>query len=150
MAFTRFHDDPFRVQKWLQESTDPGLYYLNTPGNGDAPAFVVDPHLRLQGWGANRAVNHVATECFLRGLGQPLSKAPEQRSFVSEKRDYPVQKVEVTTEPRASEPAWTLRDAERKVQPLYASFPAIHGVAGDDTRARAKDSFSTGKLSSRS
>jgi len=148
MAFTRFHDDPFRVQKWLQETTDPGLYYLNTPGNGDAPAFIEDPHLRLQGWGANRNVNHLATEGYLRGLDQRLSKAPAQRTFMSEKRDYPVQKVEVTTEPRASVPAWTLRDAERKVQPLYAAFPPIYGVAGDDTRLKAKDSF--GKKSSSS
>jgi hypothetical protein len=141
MAFTRFHDDPFRVQKWLQESTDVGLYYLNTPGNGDAPAFVQDPHIRLQGWGANRTTNHFATECHLRGLDQRLSKNPAQRSFVGERRDYPVQHVEVTNQPRSSNPAWLLRDAESKIQPLYGAFHPVLGVTGDDTRAQAKDLF---------
>jgi hypothetical protein len=148
MAFTRFHDDPFRVQKWLQETTDVGLYYLNTPGNGDAPAFVEDPHVRLQGWGANRAVNHISVENHLRGLDQRLSKAPTQKTMVAEKRSYPFQKIEVTTETRMEMPAWTLRDAESKMQPLYDAFPVIYGVAGQNSRLAAKDSF--GKKSSRS
>ena len=140
MAFTRFHDDPFRVQKWLQETTDVGLYYLNTPGNGDAPAFVEDPHLRLQGWGANRVANHIAAEGYLLGLDQRLSKAPVYQSFAKVNRQYPSEKVEVTGESRATDPAWTLRDAEKKVQPLY-TFTPVFLPMGEDTRTRAKDTF---------
>ena len=33
MSFTRFHDDPARIQKQLQESTDQGNYMINVPGN---------------------------------------------------------------------------------------------------------------------
>ena len=29
----RFHDDPCRINKQLQESTDPGRYMLNVPGS---------------------------------------------------------------------------------------------------------------------
>ena len=48
MAFTRFHDDPCRIAKQLQESTDQGSYYLNVPGNGMNPNFFVDSHIRSQ------------------------------------------------------------------------------------------------------
>ena len=34
MAFTRFNDDPCRVSKQLQQSTDQGRWILNVPGNG--------------------------------------------------------------------------------------------------------------------
>ena len=46
--FTRFYDDPSRIMKKLQESTDQGLYYLNQPGNGDRPPFIDDPQILLQ------------------------------------------------------------------------------------------------------
>ena len=48
MSFTRFHDDPCRVRKELQESTGPGKYMLNVPGNGAYPSYIVDPQVRLQ------------------------------------------------------------------------------------------------------
>ena len=57
MASTRFHDDRCRVEKALQESTDPGRYMLNVPGNGSKPCFMEDPHIRLQGWDANLMTN---------------------------------------------------------------------------------------------
>ena len=34
MAFTRFHDDPARVAKQLQQQTDQVRWILNVPGNG--------------------------------------------------------------------------------------------------------------------
>lgn len=34
MAFTRFHDDPARIAKRLEESTFAGNYQLNKPGPG--------------------------------------------------------------------------------------------------------------------
>ena len=34
MAFTRFHDDPCRIQKYLEETTNIGNYGISVPGNG--------------------------------------------------------------------------------------------------------------------
>ena len=52
MAFTRFNYDECRTKKILQESTGPGRYMLNVPGNGCKPCLMADPQSRLQGWGA--------------------------------------------------------------------------------------------------
>ena len=57
MSFTRFHDDPCRITKQQQESTDQGKWILNVPGNGDKPCFMIDPSIRLQKWGANLLTN---------------------------------------------------------------------------------------------
>ena len=53
MAFTRYNYDECRTKKKLQESTGPGRYILNVPGNGPNPCFFNDPQIRLQKWGAN-------------------------------------------------------------------------------------------------
>ena len=45
MAFTRFHDDPHRIQKQLEESTYIGRYTLNTPAQGMNLPFNEDPHV---------------------------------------------------------------------------------------------------------
>ena len=76
MAFTRFHDDPCRIMKQLQESTDAALYAYNVPGPGDRLPFDQDPHIRLQLWGANRASDVTSLESALRGLGTPLERPP--------------------------------------------------------------------------
>ena len=73
MSFTRFHDDPCRVRKELQESTGPGKYMLNVPGNGDKPCFMEDPFIRLQGWGANLMTNTINLESDLQGLSRSLN-----------------------------------------------------------------------------
>ena len=57
MAFTRFHDDPCRIQKYLEESSNIGKYILNKPGNGDKPEFIDDPYIKIQNWGANLSNN---------------------------------------------------------------------------------------------
>ena len=68
MSFTRFHDDPCRIQKQLQESTGLGRYMLNVPGNGDKPCFMEDPYIRMQKWGANLMTNPINLESDLLGL----------------------------------------------------------------------------------
>ena len=55
MAFTRFHDDPARIEKKLLESTGIGIYHLNVPGNG--LTYIDDVNIRLQKWGANLQTN---------------------------------------------------------------------------------------------
>tara|TARA_Y100000389_G_C17321898_1_gene443518 strand:- start:90 stop:566 length:477 start_codon:yes stop_codon:yes gene_type:complete len=57
MSFTRFNYDEARTFKKMQESTGPGRYLLNTPDvvpkDASVPLYCDDPHIRLQGWGAN-------------------------------------------------------------------------------------------------
>mgnify|MGYP003350318092 CR=1 FL=1 len=53
MAFTRFHDDPARIQKQLQQQTDQGRWVIDVPGNGDKPCFMLDPQIIPQKWGGN-------------------------------------------------------------------------------------------------
>jgi hypothetical protein len=110
MAFTRFHDDPCRIMKRLQQSTDAALYAYNVPGPGDDLPFVEDPHVRLQLWGANRASDAVRLESALRGLGKPLSRAPAPSTLVPPPRVYPTLGTEITETPRAVAPAWQVRD----------------------------------------
>ena len=110
MAFTRFHDDPCRIMKRLQESTDAALYAYNVPGPGNELPFVEDPHVRLQYWGANRAADAVRLESALRGLGKPLSRASAPSTLVPPSRSFPSLRTEITETPRAVAPAWQLRD----------------------------------------
>jgi hypothetical protein len=112
MAFTRFHDDPCRIMKQLQESTDVGLYYLNAPGNGAAPKFVADPHVRLQAWGANRHDQLVTVESELRGIGNHLSRNAQPNQAKERRVSYASDDSEVTANPRACMPAWELRGTE--------------------------------------
>ena len=74
MSFTRFHDDPCRVQKYLEETTNIGNYNLNVPGNGIDMPFFNDPHVRMQKWGANLSNNIVNIDSDLRGLTRGLNR----------------------------------------------------------------------------
>jgi len=143
MAFTRFHDDPCRIMKHLQESTDAALYAYNVPGPGDRLPFVQDPHIRLQLWGANRASDITSLESALRGLGTPLSKAPLATTVAPRATPaYPTDSTEVTQTPRATEPAWQLRGT---VQPWTEVLPPPHWLpdpAPAETRLAARQAFS--------
>ena len=48
MASTRFYYDPSRTKKQLQQSTDPGRWILNVPGNGANPCYMEDPQIIIQ------------------------------------------------------------------------------------------------------
>jgi len=119
MAFTRFHDDPCRIQKQLQQSTDPGRWILNVPGNGATPDYMADPHIRIQTWGGNLMTNCVDLEGELRGVNRPLSrdclgKDQYQRFNVpSAPIQYPTNSSMYTEESRAILPAWQFRDLEQ-------------------------------------
>ena len=118
MSFTRFHDDPCRVEKQLQESTGPGRFMLNVPGNGAKPCFMEDPFCRLQKWGANLRTNPICIESDLLGLTRPLA------SDCREENNYKLHEVQsqavlypsclpTTDQTRATDPAWTARDLEQ-------------------------------------
>tara|TARA_B100001175_G_scaffold272587_1_gene245839 strand:+ start:3156 stop:3656 length:501 start_codon:yes stop_codon:yes gene_type:complete len=118
MAFTRFHDDPCRIQKYLEETTNIGNYEINVPGAGSKPSFINDPHLRMQKWGANLSENKTELESDLMGITRKLNK-----DYIKENNHlnnqqlynqniYPVYQDEITHQPRATNPAWTLRELD--------------------------------------
>lgn len=115
MAFTRFHDDPCRIEKQLQEWTDPGRWILNMPGNGPTPSYMEDPYIRMQKWGANLTTNSINLESDLRGLTRPLTLDCLNKNNYKDhevntmRQDYPNQKPFIE-QPRAIMPAWTALD----------------------------------------
>lgn len=115
MASTRFRDDIARKEDQLRQSTSLCDYMINAPGNGTTPAYMEDPHVRLQKWGANLANNAVTIEGSLKGLRQSgrdcLGKDEYNRSaLVAETPNFPSNVALTTDQPRASNPAWELRD----------------------------------------
>lgn len=132
MSFTRFHDDPARIQKQLEEWTFTGRYQLNVPGPGVDLAFQEDPHLRLQKWGANLRTNTINLESDLFGLSKTINRDPLDESAVqrpsanphSSMPNYPLA-TPFVEESRASHPAWMFRDA---VQPRW-DYPMINPQA---------------------
>ena len=120
MSFTRIHDEPCRIKKELQQMTDIGRYMINQPGPGAEVAFVEDPHIRLQGWGANLRTNCINLESDLKGLTRPLNRDCrdinnyEENAVVSRPMGYGSSEPFVE-QSRTIMPAWTLRDAEAGV-----------------------------------
>ena len=112
MAFTRFHDDPCRIEKQLQEITDPGRYIIDVPGNGPKPFYINDPYIRLQGWGANLRTNCVDLESALNGLDRPLNSNFNPKLPINNKINYPTYGT-ITDQPRATNPAWEVRGLQR-------------------------------------
>jgi len=121
MAFTRFHDDPCRIQKYLDETTIIGNYEINVPGNGDKPLFINDPHLRMQKWGANLSVNKTELESDLMGITRKLNRdSIKQNNYLDHNYNnnlynrniYPVHNDEITHQPRSTNPAWQVREID--------------------------------------
>ena len=118
MSFTRYHDETCRIEKQLQESTDPGRYILNTPGNGDKPCYYEDPFIRLEKWGANLNTNSINLESDLMGLSRNLNKDTikennyKKYTINSHKITYPNCKPFVI-QSRTIMPPWTVNDLEQ-------------------------------------
>ena len=125
MAFTRFYDDPCRIQKHLEESTSIGNYFLNPPGNGLAPYFVNDPHIRMQKWGANLSNNLTNLESDLLKITRKLNKDTIKENTYSNdlnnnyynQNSYPVFSDELTWQSRVTNPAYELRELNYNTKP---------------------------------
>ena len=128
MAFTRFYDDPDRIMKKLQESTDVGMYYLNQPGNGEKPHYIKDPSIILQKWGANLHENRVQVESELMGMNYTLSRDCTRKPFTSTPISYPTYSKEVTVQPRTIAPVWTARDLEQSHRFILPLDPQEHVI----------------------
>ena len=133
MAFTRFHDDPCRIQKYLEETTNIGNYNMNVPGQGLEPHFINDPHLRMQKWGANLSQNQTDLESDLRCQTRKLNRDTIAENKFTDylhynnlynQNSYPVYKEEITGQPRATNPAWTLRELDSANAPN--NFKYLH------------------------
>ena len=123
MSFTRFHDDPDRIKKQLQQSTDVGRYTLNVPGPGDKPLYMEDPYVRAQMWAGNIMTNTVDIEAELFGLSRKLNRDSVENyhhnpraSVASSKNEIiqcPIRGGSAVEQTRATHPAWMLRDVEQ-------------------------------------
>lgn len=149
MSFTRFHDDPARISKGLEQSTFAGRYQLDTPGPGVNLPYIVDPQLRIQKWGANMVSDSTNLEselfCLGRHLSHDYSRTYQQDNlFRGSAPAYSINNDHVL-ESRASHPAWTFRDLEQS----RWETPFINPVAHLDkefpdniqTRILVKDSY---------
>ena len=130
MAFTRFNYDDCITKKKLQESTGPGRYSLNMPGNGPTPCFFNDPQIRMQKWGANleSVINGapIDIDSNLTGRTRKLTKYCTNKKFpnagvpITQKNQYPVCGDALTDESRATHPAWMYRALpQNREYPLF-------------------------------
>ena len=125
MASTRYKYDKCRTEKKLQESSGPGRYMLDTPGQGLYLPFVNDPQIRLQGWGANlmsvRNGHPIDIDSDLIGLNSGISKYQTKEKFpynnnINNKvvsQNYGIKNLPYTDESRATHPSWMYRDLEQ-------------------------------------
>lgn len=146
MAFTRYHDDPLRIMKQLQESTDIGVYTMQVPGNGERMPFVADPQMRLQKWGANRHNNFVQVESDLFNMQHKLTRdCPRSSEVNSFPLRYPTEKKEVTSQSRTVAPAWEIRSVEHprweELREDYQARALIPFAHSDETRFSIRDNF---------
>ena len=143
--FTRIKDDPYEIKKELQQSTDQGLYYLNTPGIGTQVPYIADPQIRLQGWGANLRTNSIDIENSLRGLNTPLSSLDCNKSILPKSvlQKYKTNQEEITHQSRTLLPAWKLRCQETKRWDYAIPDPnkKIFIPFQEYTRTQEKDQF---------
>ena len=121
MAFTRFHDDPCRIQKYLEETTNIGNYGINVPGSGDSPLFINDPYLRMEKWGANLSQNKTELESDLMGITRKLNRdSLKENNYLNynynkdlyNRNNYSIKEDEITHQSRATHPAWTVREID--------------------------------------
>lgn len=150
MAFTRFHDDPCRINKQLQESTGLGRYMLNVPGNGSTPLYMDDPFIRMQKWGGNLMTNTVNLESDLFGLSRNTNrddlKSNEYRiNAVKAKKPEYQSVAPMTDQSRATHPAWEYRDLEQTklaILPLNPQENICYTFQNNlSTRILEKDTF---------
>ena len=152
MASTRFNYDECRTEKRLQQSTDPGRYMLDVPGNGTKPYYVSDSHILSQKWGGNLWTNQVDIESTFWGIDKSVGRdcISEKKRFElsTSKIEYPELNTFLTTDQsRATMPAWMLRDMSQTQiieTPLLGGFrpqPELPFSNNSSTRIIEKDTY---------
>ena len=126
MSFTRFNYDEARSFKKMIESTGPGRYCLNTPDvipkGSNLPLYCNDPHIRLQGWGANlrESENKIDIDSYLLGYynfnTHDYKSNPDIKTIKLETTDTP----QYTDESKATHPPREYKTVEvNRFQYLY-------------------------------
>jgi hypothetical protein len=133
MAFTRFHDDETRIIKQLQQQTDQERWYLDVPGPGDKPCFMLDPQIIPQKWGGNLWTHCTDIQSSLLGIDRQLNRdcveknKYKRQSVYASPIDYPICDTFLTTEQsRAIMPAWTARDLQQNHSYILPINPQSH------------------------
>jgi hypothetical protein len=151
MSFTRFHDDPSRIKKQLDQTTFVGRYMLDVPGAGMDLPFWEDPQVRMQKWGANLHDNYVNLESDLLGMTRKTNRDLvdindfKKQAVTTTKGEYKNFKPFVD-ESRATHPAWMFKTIEQD----RWEFPFLNPLNGLDkgfhdniqTRILEKDTYS--------
>ena len=153
MGSTRFSSDECRIKKKLQESTGPGKYMLNVPGQGSVLTYFDDPFIRMQNWGGNLRTNFFDLE---NELKRPSDNFRDCTN-VSENRVFSIAKEskefnnEVTSQSRVTHPIWEFREkGVNNFDYLFMNpqenvcFPFQNNIS---TRITAKDDFLFNKKS---
>lgn len=116
MSFTRFHDDPNRIQKTNLEISAINDYTFNVPGNTrQNSVYFSDPQLRMQKNGTTLCKNMVNIESELRAMDRTLCRDHKnQNNYVQTQslKQYihpHIISKNIVKESRASHPVWTLR-----------------------------------------
>jgi hypothetical protein len=151
MSFTRFHDDPARIKKQMEEISYTGRYMLDTPGPGSNLPFLEDPNIRLQKWGANLRNDKTNLESSLRNLGIPLNRDRFEYQKMNSALDITYQNENpFVDETRSSHPVWMFRELEQSrwenpfVNPQ--SHVEIKCANNVNTRLQEKDDFTRRKI----
>lgn len=130
MSFTRFHDDPNRIQKTNLETSAMNDYIFNVPGNtSNSSVYFKDSHIRMQKNGNTLCKNMIQTESELRAMDRILCRDEKNKNnYVSNQSIkhyvYPSNvSKNITKESRASHPAWMLKGAKTYTPPYLFSDP---------------------------
>ena len=151
MSFTRFHDDPNRINKSNIETAAICDYNFNVPSNfKNTNVYFSDPNLRLQSCGGSQYYNMIDFESKLRCIDKRLNRdyIEEQYSkpqLIHNKVPIYQVKTEVTDESRRSHPAWSYR-INCQFRPEYLfSDPQKNAIStfehNLDTNIMTKDNY---------
>jgi len=151
MAATRIGNDRER-QEFNQTFYHNSLgYMVNVPGNGVKPDYIEDPHIRLQKFGANISANITDIDSKLKGVNNTLNRDTDvilsgRDPFFNDgymRHTYPTINNAVTDQPRATMPAWQVRDLEQNNWNYLPENPQNHTemtfVNNIDSRNSIKD-----------
>ena len=152
MAFTRFHDDEARITIQLQQQTDQERWYLDVPGTGSHPCFMLDPQIIPQKWGGNLWTHSTDIQSSLLGIDKQLNRdcinqdTYKRQTVHASPIDYPVCDAFLTTEQsRSILPAWTARDLTQNHAYILPNNPQTHTEMPfanyTSTRILEKDNF---------
>ena len=130
MSLTRFNDDPARIIKKLQQSTDPGRWCIDVPGCGSKPCFMLDPYIIPQKWGANLWTNCTDVQSNLLGLDRRLTKCGKTYSVevAAKPIEYPVCETLTTEQSRAVMPHWLNKPAVQDNQSILLNNVQQHAI----------------------